>query len=248
MCAIHQPNLFPRLTTLAKLFAADYWIVLDDVQFTRRDYQHRARLAAVDAPDREQWLSLPTHLPSGRSTLIREALIDDTERARRRTAGMLRQNFGAGPYWPSLTQALDPVLDAFATGRTAVVAETSTRVLLDLLGWRGRVHRSSLLAAGPGRSLRLADLAAATGARAYLCGTGGMTYLDPAPFAARDITVAAFRPPATGIWSTARRLSSLYALATLGPDTLTARLRAVADGQGASGAATVGVGSLGRER
>ncbi|MDT0418110.1 MULTISPECIES: WbqC family protein [Streptomyces] len=247
LCAIHQPNLFPRLTTLAKLFAADYWIVLDDVQFTRRDYQHRARLAAVEAPDREQWLSLPTHLPSGRSTLIREALIDDTERARRRTAGMLRQNFGAGPYWASLTQALDPVLDAFATGRTAVVAETSTRVLLDLLGWRGRVLRSSLVAARPGRSLRLADLAAATGARAYLCGTGGMTYLDPAPFAARNITVAAFRPPATGIWSTARRLSSLYALATLGPDALATRLRAVADGQGASGAATVGVGSLGRE-
>lgn len=34
LCAIHQPNLFPRLTTPAKLFAADYWIVLDDVQFT----------------------------------------------------------------------------------------------------------------------------------------------------------------------------------------------------------------------
>ncbi|WP_326704603.1 hypothetical protein [Streptomyces cyaneofuscatus] len=39
MCAIHQLNPFPRLTTLAKLFAADYWIVLDDVQFTRSDYQ-----------------------------------------------------------------------------------------------------------------------------------------------------------------------------------------------------------------
>jgi hypothetical protein len=50
LCAIHQPNLFPRLTTLAKLFAADYWIVLDDVQFTRRDYQHRARLAALGDP------------------------------------------------------------------------------------------------------------------------------------------------------------------------------------------------------
>ncbi|WP_411977315.1 WbqC family protein [Streptomyces decoyicus] len=41
LCAIHQPNLFPRLSTLAKLFAADCWIVLDDVRFTRRDYQHR---------------------------------------------------------------------------------------------------------------------------------------------------------------------------------------------------------------
>lgn len=58
VCAIHQPNLFPRLTTLAKLFAADTWIVLDDVQFTRRDYQHRTRLAALSDPDRTKWLSI----------------------------------------------------------------------------------------------------------------------------------------------------------------------------------------------
>ncbi|WP_318657860.1 WbqC family protein [Streptomyces aureocirculatus] len=101
LCAIHQPNLFPRPTTLAKLFRADYWIVLDDVQFARRDYQHRARLAGIDAPSRQQWLTIPTHLPSGRSTLIRDALIDDADLARRRTAGMLRQNFGASPHWPS---------------------------------------------------------------------------------------------------------------------------------------------------
>jgi hypothetical protein len=41
VCAIHQPNLFPRLATLAKLFSPDCWIVLDDVQFARRHYQHR---------------------------------------------------------------------------------------------------------------------------------------------------------------------------------------------------------------
>ncbi|MFW6692959.1 WbqC family protein [Streptomyces sp. MAR4 CNX-425] len=53
VCAIHQPNLFPRLSTLAKLYAADRWIVLDDVQFARRDYQHRARWRAgeIPAPD-----------------------------------------------------------------------------------------------------------------------------------------------------------------------------------------------------
>ncbi|MEU0486469.1 WbqC family protein, partial [Streptosporangium sp. NPDC006013] len=68
MCAIHQPNLFPRLVTLAKLFAADYWIVLDDVQFARRDYQHRARLASLDGSWQPQWLSISTHLPYGRST------------------------------------------------------------------------------------------------------------------------------------------------------------------------------------
>ncbi|MEU6485676.1 WbqC family protein [Streptomyces sp. NPDC046887] len=66
LCAIHQPNLFPRLSTLAKLYAADCWIVLDDVQFARRDYQHRARLAALRDPRQRQWLTLPTRLPSGR--------------------------------------------------------------------------------------------------------------------------------------------------------------------------------------
>ncbi|MFJ8752007.1 WbqC family protein [Streptomyces sp. NPDC102441] len=228
LCAIHQPNFFPRLTTLAKLFAADYWIVLDDVQFTRRDYQHRARLACLDDPARQQWLTIPTRLPSGRPTLIRDALIDDVDLARRKTVGMLRQHYGSSPHWPALARVLGPVLDAFATGRTATVAEVSTRLLLDLLGWPGRILVSSDLPARPGRSQRLADLAAATGARAYLCGTGGMAYLDPAPFAAQDVAVVPFQPPTAGIWSSGRRLSALWALAALGPQGAAARFHALA--------------------
>jgi hypothetical protein len=227
LCAIHQPNFLPRLTTLAKLFVADYWIVLDDVQFTRRDYQHRARFAALDDPARQHWLTIPTHLPNGRPTLIRDALIDDANVARRRTAGMVQQHYAASPHWPALAQALDPVLDTFATGRTATVAEMSTRVLLDSLGWQGQILTSSSLSVRPGRSLRLADLAAATGARAYLCGTGGMTYLDPAPFTAQNIAVAPFRPPTTGIWSSGRRLSAMWALATLGPKDIAADFQAL---------------------
>ncbi|MGW4271116.1 WbqC family protein [Streptomyces seoulensis] len=231
MCAIHQPNFLPRLTTLAKLFAADHWIVLDDVQFSRRDYQHRARLAHLDDPAGQQWLTIPTHLPSGRPTLIRDAVIDDPDLARRRTAGTLRQRYGASPHWPALAEALDPVLDAFGTGRTATVAETSTRVLLGLLGWKGQILSSSRLQARPGRSARLADLAAATGAREYLCGTGGMAYLDRRPFADQNITVAPFRPPTTGIWSSGRRLSALWAFAALGPQDMATRLQAPATDQ-----------------
>ncbi|MFC5215694.1 WbqC family protein [Streptomyces coerulescens] len=53
---------FPRSSTPTKVHAADRWIVLDDVQFARRDYRHRARSAAPDEPVRPQWLTLPTHL------------------------------------------------------------------------------------------------------------------------------------------------------------------------------------------
>ncbi|WP_369356116.1 WbqC family protein [Streptomyces sp. cg2] len=111
---------------------------------------------------------------------------------------------------------------------TATVAEISTRVLLDLLGWKGQILTSSQLPSRPGRSVRLADLSAATGARAYLCGTGGMTYLDPAPFAARNIAVAPFRPPLINICSSGRQPSALWALAALGPDAVADRLQALA--------------------
>ncbi|UUS34030.1 MULTISPECIES: WbqC family protein [Streptomyces] len=95
--AIHQPNLFPRLSTLAKLFAADCWIVLDDVQFARRDFQHRARLGSMSNPARHQWLSIPTHLPDGRSTLVRDAVVVDPDRSRRRVMHMLTQYYAKIP-------------------------------------------------------------------------------------------------------------------------------------------------------
>lgn len=59
-----------------------------------------------------------------------------------------------------------------------------------------------------------------------------MTYLDPAPFTVQNIAVASFRPPTTGIWSSGRRLSALWALATLGPDAVAGRLRALAAHRG----------------
>ncbi|MEU6003453.1 hypothetical protein ABZ837_37300 [Streptomyces sp. NPDC047197] len=60
------------------------------------------------------------------------------------------------------------MVDEFAaTDRTAVIAEASTRLILELLGWRGRMIRSSEFTVRA--SLRLADLAMTTKTRAYLC-------------------------------------------------------------------------------
>ncbi|WP_326599040.1 WbqC family protein [Streptomyces sp. NBC_01803] len=253
LCAIHQPNFFPRLTTLAKLFAADYWIILDDVQFTRRDYQHRTRLAVLDDPYRRQWLTIPTHLPHGRRTAVREALIADPVRSRRRVAQMLPQYYGASPHWPALRGELAVVLDLFETNdKTAEVAEASTRLLLDLLGWRGQILRSSRLPARQGRSQRLADLTEATGARSYLCGTGGMKYLKTECFDAIGVGVIPFRTPASGIWVHGRENSALNALMRGGLErtgyellAVAARYRAVTR-WGGSGRASCSAGPAGR--
>jgi hypothetical protein len=72
----------------------------------------------------------------------------------------------AGPVSAALLSSTD---DEDRRGHRGVHAHPAGPARLE-----GHVLRSSQLAARPGRSQRLADLAAVTGARSYLCGTGGM--------------------------------------------------------------------------
>jgi hypothetical protein len=230
LCAIHQPNFLPRLSTLAKLYAADIWIILDDVQFTRRDYQHRCYLAPV--PDTRlpgRWLTIPVHLPGGRETLIRDARLAEPSLTAKRTSGILRQYYRRAPYRSEILDLIPGIEETITgTGRLADVSEHTTITLLRLLNWPGAICRSSDLPARKGRSERLVDLTRAVGASAYLCGTGGSRYLDQAPFAAVRLSVAKFTPPqrlAALSPEDTRRVSVLTDLATAGPERLSAAIR-----------------------
>lgn len=217
VCAIHQPNFFPRLSTLAKLAAADVWVILDDVQFARRDYQHRTRLAALDSPDLQQWLTLPVHLPEGRATRIRDVLLVDPAKARRRTERLLSHYYGRSSRWATIRDHLDPVISQFDhTDRLTTVTEASTRALLDAIGWNGTTIRASSHAVSSDKSQRLADLTKAARATTYLYGTGGATYLDPTPFHAAELRLRQFTKPAyiePTDWVLARRITALHPLA-----------------------------------
>jgi hypothetical protein len=232
VCAIHQPNLFPRLSTLAKIFVADHWIVLDDVQFVRRDYQHRCRVRRPAEPTHEQWLSLPVHLPNGRSTLINQARLVEPDRCRRRAENMLRHSYRRSGHWLPVYESLTGVTELMSrTDRLAEVTEASTRALLGLIGWNGTITGSSGIAVRTGRSERLADLTASTGAGRYLYGAGGARYLDSEPFQELGIGTRRFRAPTgpqSGIWTNAARLSSIDALMTYGPAAVQTELTALA--------------------
>lgn len=222
ICAIHQPNLFPRLSTLAKLFSADTWIVLDNVQFARRDYQHRCRLAAPDDPQRQQWLTLPVHLPQGRATRINDVQLAEPARSQQRLIRLIQQTYGRAPYWTAIEEPVRQVVNVLNhTERLAEVTETSTRVLLRLLGWTGTIHHASQIPTRTGRSERLADLTCAIGATTYLCGTGGATYLALWPFATHGLHVELLPVPASaGQLPALNRVTALHALAVRGPRAL----------------------------
>jgi hypothetical protein len=225
ICAIHQPNFFPRLSTLAKLYAADVWIVLDDVQFARRDYQHRCHLAPVgDARLPERWLSVPVHLPDGRATLIRDVRLADPTATARSVPDILRQYYRHGHHANAVMGLLPKLRNTLSTGeRLADIAEQTTVEILRIMRWPGVIFRSSELSARSGRSERLADLTSKVGVTTYLCGTGGSRYLDHVPFRTRGLQVAMFTPPPHPdevACQAPQRLTALTDLAAVGPVTL----------------------------
>jgi hypothetical protein len=229
LCAIHQPNFFPRLSTLAKLFAADIWVILDNVQFARRDYQHRCYLAAVpDVGLPGRWLTVPVHLPAGRATLIRDVRLAEPGLALRRVTSPLRQYYRRSPHRAAILDLLLQIEDAFAcTERLADCSERATLALLRAVKWTGVICHSSDLPARTGRSQRLADLTRAAGGTAYLCGTGGSRYLDPEPFISEGLEIKLFTPPehtASGTWKDDRRVTALADLAAAGPTALAEQL------------------------
>jgi hypothetical protein len=221
VCAIHQPNLFPRMATLAKIAAADVWIVLDTVQAARRDWQHRTRLADLTDPERRQWLSIETHRPKGRDTLIGDTTAAEPDKAARRITEMIAAAYRTSPHWPALERIRARTLDALhATGTLTDTATASTAAMLHALGWKGSIAYASDLHEGTDRTDRLIDLCAAVGAGAYLCGSGGLRYVDPARFALAGIGLVPYPSPgeeAGPVWRASRQITGLWALAAHGP-------------------------------
>jgi len=188
-CAVHQPNLFPRISTLFKLYAADIWVVLDDVQFNARDYQNRAWLQSPHDGS-GQWLTLAAHKPDGRATRIKDITLVDPPKNEKRLLSLVKQYYGQCRRWPQLQPIVERTAEAIRDHKSlAHIGELSTRLLLDDLGWRGTTVRSSSFKVSSERSNRLAELTSQIGSRRYLCGSGGARYLDNTPFRERGIAV-----------------------------------------------------------
>ena len=62
--AIHQPEHLPWLGFFNKMSMADIYVIFDDVQFEKNNFQNRNRIMGTNGP---QWLGIPVNL-SGHAT------------------------------------------------------------------------------------------------------------------------------------------------------------------------------------
>jgi hypothetical protein len=177
--AVHQPHFVPWLGYLDRMVRSDLFIVLDHVQFERRNYQNRA---AIRLEDESRWLTVPVIQLSQKERII-DKRIDNTEDGSSRAWGpnqfkTLKYAYRKAPCFARYAPRLQEILET----RWDMLVDLDLAMLdfvRDAYEIRTPLVRSSSLKAQGARSELLLNLCKEVGATAFLGGMGGSReYLD----------------------------------------------------------------------
>lgn len=184
IAAIHQPQYMPWLGFFDKMDRAGCFVLLDNVQYKRREWQNRNR---IKTPQGVQWLTVPV---SGEYlALISEVRVEQGDNWRHKHWETLRRAYHRAPCWASAAASLE----AFFAAPRQILSEVngaSIGWLREQLGIATPMRWASELEGLSGDPTgRLVDICRAVGADAYLSGVDGAKYMDLDQFASVGIEV-----------------------------------------------------------
>jgi hypothetical protein len=184
--AIVQSSYIPWKGYFDLIRASDEFILLDDVQFTKRDWRSRNRIKTPHGP---LWLTVPVRTKGRYLQQIRETEISDPGWGATHWATW-RANYARAPFFSTYADTLAALYEPReGTEMLSQVNHRFITTLCQLLGITTPITWSTDYDAPAGRNERLIDLCQKAGATDYLSGPNARGYLDEARFAAAGIQV-----------------------------------------------------------
>jgi hypothetical protein len=176
--AIHQPNYAPWIGYFVKMAAADIFVLLDDVQFSKGSWTNRTKVLGPSGP---AYLTVPLKDPAFKSIRDLETADDRWPEAHLRK---LRSYYSGSPGLPIVDSLFEVVGSEERRSLVGANIGLIERVR-SLLGIKNRMVRSSELAVSETDPVeRLIGICRSLGGHTYLSGRGGASYNDPSRFAA----------------------------------------------------------------
>lgn len=216
---VEQPNYVPWLGYFDLLDRADTWVWYDDVQYTRRDWRNRNRVAAGGDPI---WLTIPVLGQGHREKRICEVEIDHRQPWARKHLATLRHLYGAAPHFGPVFALVEEHLAA-APALLADLTIELNESLCRLLGIEATLLRSSRLAGVQGvKEERILSICRRLRPDVYLSGPAAGAYLQPDSFTRERIELRyiayGYDPYPRGGWEPRTDLSILDPLFWIGPE------------------------------
>lgn len=181
---IHQPDFAPYLGFFHRLLISQHFILLDDVQFIRRGWQHRDRIKGKNG---QIWLTLGLHKGDYHQLINQVALSEDPKWIED-NLNLLRECYAKAEFF---AEVFPRVAAIYHAGHHRMMDFNCA--LLDLameyFDISVPISRSSEYGIAATSSARLLALTQAKGGDTYLTGTGSRDYLDEEMFRAAGVRV-----------------------------------------------------------
>ena len=186
--AIHQPHFIPWLGYLHRMSQADLFIVLDHVQFERRNYQNRSQIR-IDGEAR--WLTVPVEQRSQKELIV-DKVVDNSDTARpwsRNHFATLKYAYRDAGYFSTYASELKQIFET-SWAKLVDLDLAMLEFLRSAFSIQTKLLRSSELDVEGAKGDLILNLCRAVKADALLAGFGGSRgYLDAEIFAAQGVAI-----------------------------------------------------------
>ena len=177
--AIVQSNYIPWKGYFDMIRQVDEFILLDSVQYTRRDWRNRNR---IKTPEGVIWLTIPVKAAGRYLQSIRETEISDPGWAEHHWT-TLKRAYGRAPHFAPIAPRLEALYGN--ASRCRLLSEVNRLFLRDLcvmLAIPTRITADSDYHPTGTKTERLVGLCRAAGATEYLSGPAARDYIAPELF------------------------------------------------------------------
>jgi hypothetical protein len=186
--SVHQPQYLPWLGYFNKIARSDYFVLGDDVQFVRNEWQNRNRISKISSRVGWQWLTVPVPHPSFPIPL-RDVMIDSSQPWAQQHLRKINSQYGTLPYYKKYIEEIAWIIKQ-PWSRLAALNTALLKHFCKLFDISTTILEAPQLPPGLDASERLAYITAQLGGDAYLSGVGGREYLKLMPFEKQGLNVS----------------------------------------------------------
>jgi hypothetical protein len=186
--AIVQSNYVPWRGYFDLICSVDEFILLDDAQYTKRDWRNRNR---IKTPDGTRWLSIPVQVSGRYTQSISETRIADQDWPRRHW-DLIRSTYSSAP---AFDVHADFIRELYASAPSPYLSDVNRHFLEainEVLGIDTPLVDSRVYGPRGAKDERLLDLCLKAGAVEYVSGPSARAYLDEQRFEASGVEVTWF--------------------------------------------------------
>lgn len=183
--AILQSSYIPWKGYFDLIRAVDEFVLLDNVQYTRRDWRNRN---VLKTPEGLRWVTIPVQVKGKYTQTIEQTVISDPHWAVNHWQ-TITLHYQLAPFFSMYREAFEPAYLQCGEQHLSRINFRFLKLICGLLGIETKITWSTDYRAGDGKTRRLVDICVQAGATEYISGPAAKDYIEPELFAKAGVAL-----------------------------------------------------------